>query len=151
MSLIPVSGLIVSTADQVAPPSVVLYRPRSPPADQRGPCAATYTVLLLRGSIRILPMCSEAASPMRVHVRPASVDLYTPSPKCALRWLVFSPDPTQTTFESFGSTTTQQSVKEPCSSKTGTKVMPRLTVFHNPPNALATYHTLGFFGSISTS
>ena len=29
--------------------------------------------------------------------------------------------------------------------------MPRFSVFHNPPNAVATYQTLGFFGSISTS
>ena len=43
-------------------------------------------------------------------------------------------------FESFGSTTTQQRLNEPPSSKTGVKVMPRLTVFHSPPNALATYH-----------
>ncbi len=96
-------------------------------------------------------MCSDVARPTRAHVRPASVDLYTPSPKCALRWLLFSPDPTQTTLESFGSTTTQQRLNEPWSSNTGVKVMPRLTVFHNPPNALATYHTLGFFGSISMS
>ena len=29
--------------------------------------------------------------------------------------------------------------------------MPRFTVFHRPPNAVATYQTLGFFGSISMS
>ena len=61
----------------------------------------------------------------RFHVLPASVDLYTPSPKCALRWLLFSPVPSQTTFESFGSTTTQQSVKDAPSSKIGSNVMPR--------------------------
>jgi hypothetical protein len=33
----------------------------------------------------------------------------------------------------------------------GVKVMPRLVVFQSPPNAVATYHTLGFPGSISTS
>ncbi len=41
MSLIPVSSLMNSTRVQVAPPSVVLYRPRSPPADQSGPCDET--------------------------------------------------------------------------------------------------------------
>src|SRR5687767_6890807 len=96
-------------------------------------------------------MCSDFSSPTRFHVLPASVDLYKPSPKAALRWLVFSPVPSQTTFESFGSTTTQQSVNDPPSSKIGAKVMPRFSVFHSPPNALATYHTLGFLGSISTS
>ncbi len=59
--------------------------------------------------------------------------------------------PSQTTFESFGSITTQHSVNEAWSSKIGVKVMPRFTVFHNPPNALATYQTLGFFGSIAMS
>ena len=47
--------------------------------------------------------------------------------------------------------TTQHSVNETWSSKTGVNVMPRLTVFQSPPNALATYHTLGFFGSIAMS
>src|SRR6187402_1832041 len=33
----------------------------------------------------------------------------------------------------------------------GSNVMPRLMVFHRPPNADATYQTFGFFGSISMS
>ena len=41
MSVAPVSGLIGSTAFHVAPPSVVLYSPRSPPADHSGPIAVT--------------------------------------------------------------------------------------------------------------
>src|SRR5262245_13131546 len=53
-------------------------------------------------------------------------------------------------FELVGSTTTQQSVKGP-SSKMGVKDTPRLTVFQSPPNAVATYHTLEFLGSISIS
>ena len=36
-------------------------------------------------------------------------------------------------------------------SKIGVNVIPRLVVFQRPPNADATYHTLGFLGSISTS
>jgi hypothetical protein len=47
--------------------------PRSPPADQSGPCAATYTVLLLRGSIMILARCSDLASIGALHVLPPSV------------------------------------------------------------------------------
>ncbi len=74
-----------------------------------------------------------------------------PSPKCALRWLLFSPVPSQRTFESFGSMATQQSVKTPLSSKIGENVMPRLVVFHRPPNADTTYQVFGFLGSISTS
>ena len=54
-------------------------------------------------------------------------------------------------FESFGSIATQHSVNELPSSKAGVKVMPRFTVFHKPPNALATYHTFGSFGSIARS
>src|SRR6188768_1579635 len=102
----------------------------------------------------ILPMCSESAKPTRFHVLPASSDLYRPVPKCALRWLAFSPVPSQTTFESFGSTTTQQRLKastSPDRGKIASKETPRFIVFHNPPNADATYQTLGFFGSISTS
>src|SRR5947208_2378437 len=30
-------------------------------------------------------------------------------------------------------------------------MLPRFSVFHNPPDADATYHTFGFFGSMSTS
>ena len=54
-------------------------------------------------------------------------------------------------FESFGSIATQHSVNDPRSSKIGANVMPRLAVFHSPPNADATYQTLGFRGSITTS
>src|SRR4051812_10442791 len=74
-----------------------------------------------------------------------------PSPKCALRWLAFSPVPSHTMFEFFGSTTTQQSVKDPPSSKTGVNVVPRLVVFQRPPNAVATYHVFGDLGSIAMS
>ena len=74
-----------------------------------------------------------------------------PSPKCALRWLAFSPVPSHTTLEFFGSTTTQQSVNEPPLSKIGANVVPRLVVFHRPPKAVATYQTSGFLGSIAMS
>src|SRR4029078_12572834 len=74
-----------------------------------------------------------------------------PSPKCALRWLAFSPVPSQTTLEFFGSTTTQQSVKEPPLSKTGVKVVPRLLVFHRPPKAVATYQPSEFFEAMARS
>src|SRR3954468_23405310 len=107
MSVMPVFSLILKTAFQVFPPSVVLYRPRSPPGDQSGPCDATYTTAELRGSIRIFAMCSEFFSPTFVHVFPASVDLYNPSPKSTLRCALFSPLPSQMTLELFGSIVTQ--------------------------------------------
>ncbi len=51
----------------------------------------------------IMPMCSECSSPVFVHEAPPLIDLYTPSPKETLRWLLFSPVPTQMTLESLGS------------------------------------------------
>src|SRR6478672_7076614 len=92
---------------QVCPPSVVLYKPRSPPDDQSGPCAATHTTSVLRGSIAMRPIFSERSRPTRRHVAPASVLLKMPSPAIALRRFVFSPVASQMTFEFFGSTNTQ--------------------------------------------
>src|SRR5438552_11654183 len=112
--------------------------PRSPPADHSGPCAATYTTSELRGSILMLPMCSEFASPTRAHVLPASLDLYNPSPIIALRGFEFSPVPSQITSEFFGSTTTQQRLNAPPESKIGVNMLPRFSLFHSPPAAAAT-------------
>jgi hypothetical protein len=64
---------------------------------------------------------------------------------------LFSPVPSHSTFEFFGSMTMQQLLKEPPSSKIGVNVAPRLTVFQTPPNAAATYQVFGFFGSIAMS
>src|SRR5262245_37374703 len=120
--------------------------PRSPPSENSGPCTATHTTFEFRGSTAILPMCSDLSSPTRFQDLPASVDLYNPVPKCALRWLLFSPVPSQMTFESLGSTTTQQREKastSPMRGKTSSKLMPRFAVFHNPPNAEAMYQVFG--------
>src|SRR5262245_14598940 len=106
-SVMPVFSLICRTAFHVWPPSEVLYKPRSPPADHSGPCTATHTTSLLRGSIVIRPIFSERSNPTRFHVAPASVLLNTPSPADALRRLVFSPVASHTTFELRGSTSTQ--------------------------------------------
>ena len=65
-------------------------------------------------------MCSEVLSPTCFHVLPGVgglVDALAEMRRCAGE--LFSPVPSQTTFESFGSITTQQSVKEPPSSKIG--------------------------------
>src|SRR5581483_2125654 len=79
-SVTPVFSLMDSTHFQVLPPSVVLYRPRSPPGPHSGPCAATYTTSELRGSRRILPMCSDLSSPTFFQDLPPSSERYTPSP-----------------------------------------------------------------------
>src|SRR5262245_62260849 len=96
-SLTPAHVPPSSTFFHVLPPSVVLYKPRSPPFTESGPCAATYTTSELRGSMTILPMCSDSFSPTFCHVRPASIDLYTPSPYATARCALFSPLPTHPT------------------------------------------------------
>src|SRR3954471_9816305 len=74
-----------------------------------------------------------------------------PSPKCALRWLWFSPVPSQRMLEFFGSMTMQQLLNAPYSSKIGVQDAPRLTVFQTLPKAAATYQTLELLGSILMS
>src|SRR3954447_20814340 len=46
---------------------------------------------------------------------------------------------------------THPSEYDPPSSKTGSKVTPRLVVFQSPPDAVATYQTLRSRGSTATS
>src|SRR6478672_11757644 len=74
-----------------------------------------------------------------------------PSLNATLRWLLFSPVASQTMLESFGSTLTAPREYEPPSSKIAAKWLPRSSVLNNPPDALATYQTLGFLGSNSIS
>src|ERR1035441_1178962 len=62
-STTPVFSLTVSTAFQFFPPSVLLYSPRSPPAPQSGPSAATYTTFESRGSTTTRPTCSDFYNP----------------------------------------------------------------------------------------
>src|SRR5687767_14322750 len=94
------------------------------------------------GSIRILPMCSDALSPTLVQLLPPSTDLYTPSPYATERCALFSPVPTQMTFGFLGSMTTFATENEPSESKTGAHVVPAFTVFHRPPDDTATYQIL---------
>src|ERR1700722_6050513 len=63
----------------------------------------------------------------------------------------FSPVPSQTVPEFFGSTTTAPSEYDPPSSNTGAQLSPRLLVFHKPPDAVAVYQTLRLCGSTATS
>src|SRR6185436_11815878 len=96
-------------------------------------------------------MCSDFGSPTFVHDFPPSTDLYTPSPHETERWPLFSPLPTQTVSESFGSMVTQPMENEAWSSKTGVNVVPALVVFQTPPAATATYHVRVSRGSTATS
>ena len=72
---------------------------------------------------------------MFFHDLPPSSDRYTPSPYDTLRWLLFSPVPTQTTLGFFASITTVPMEYEPSPSNTGVNEVPALTVFHTPPDA----------------
>src|SRR5580704_9684626 len=74
-----------------------------------------------------------------------------PSPYPMARCASFSPLPSQTMSEFFGSTTTTPSEYDPPSSNTGAQLSPRLLVFHNPPDAVAAYQTLRLCGSTATS
>ena len=79
-----------------------------------------------------------ASSPMCLHERPASVDLYTPFPHGELWRFCGSPLPTHTTLGLEGATVTSPTEEVDWSSKTGSKVVPWLTVFHTPPVAVPT-------------
>src|SRR6185503_12410638 len=138
-SLAPDHAPPSSTFFHVFPPSVVLNSPRSPPRLNNGPCAATYTTSELRGSIRILPICSDCLRPTFCQVLPPSTDLYTPSPYDTDRCALFSPVPTQTTLGFFGSMATVPIEYDASLSNTGVQVVPAFVVFHTPPDATATY------------
>src|SRR5882724_1501495 len=120
---------------QVLPPSVVLNNPRSPPGPQSGPCAATYTMFESFGSMAILPMCSDVFRPTFFQLLPASSERYRPLPYETLRWLLFSPVPTQTVKGFFGSRAIAPIENDPSLSKTGVQVAPLLIVFHTLPEA----------------
>src|SRR3954462_402326 len=94
----------------------------------------------LRGSMTILPMCSDSRSPTFCHVRPASTDLYTPSPYDTARCALFSPVPTQTTFGFFGSMTTVPIEYVDCASTPGAHVVRAFVVSPPPPAATPMYH-----------
>jgi hypothetical protein len=99
------------------------------------------------GSMAMRPMCSEFFRPTFRQLLPPSSERYNPLPYETLRWLLFSPVPTQTVRGFFGSSAMQPIEYEPSRSKTGAQVMPSLTVFQTPPDALATKKCDGLFGS----
>jgi hypothetical protein len=103
------------------------------------------------GCTTMRPMCSLALSPMLFHVLPPSSERYTPSPQPTLRWLLFSPEPTHTVSGRDGASVTQPMLAVPCSSKIGVNDVPAFVVFHTPPYADATYHTVLSRGSTARS
>ena len=86
----------------------------------------------------ILLMCLDSRNPSCCHVFPPSVDLNTPSPHGELCRFCGSPVPTHTTLGFDCETVTSPMDAVVWSSKTGSKVIPRLVVFHTPPDAVAT-------------
>src|SRR5687767_12045099 len=80
-SIAPVVPLSPSrTRIHVSPPSVVRYRPRSPPGTKRLPAEATNTRLGFAGSTAIRPMAPEVGNPIDCHVAPPSLERYMPVP-----------------------------------------------------------------------
>src|SRR5512143_3853229 len=78
--------------------------PRSGLGANAWPSTATYTRSGLEGCTRIAAICPALGRPARVQVRPASVDLYIPSPGETLPRIGDSPVPTYTTLWSEGAT-----------------------------------------------
>src|SRR6266850_452463 len=120
----------------VAPPSLVLYTPRSGFGPHKCPSAATYTTSEFFGWTTIRPMCRAASSPIFFHVFPPSSDLYTPSPHDELCRLFGSPVPTHTMDGSDGAIAMSPIVDTLSLSNTGSQVVPLLVVFQTPPDAV---------------
>ena len=88
----------------------------------------------LVGWMRIREIACEPEKPMCVHVLPASVDLYTPSPGMMLPRMQASPMPMKTTsgFDSETATAPTDALLI-CPSVTGAQFSPPSTVFQRPP------------------
>src|SRR5258706_1140563 len=138
-SVAPVLSSTNSDFVHVAPPSVVLNTPRSALGPQRWPTAATYTMSGFSGWITTRPTCRVARKPIARQVRPASVDLYTPSPHEELWRLLASPVPAQTTFGFVGATArAPMDIIASTRSKTADHDLPWLVLLNTPPLAAAT-------------
>src|SRR6185295_421053 len=96
------------------------------------------------GWIRIFEIASELAKPMCVHVFPASVDLYIPSPGMMLPRMHDSPMP-MNTMSGLDSDTATAPTDELliCPSVTGAQFSPASVVFHSPPPTAPKYASLG--------
>src|SRR5687767_2528266 len=93
-STAPVLSETKRTFCHVRPPSFVRNTPRSALGLNPFPMAATKATLGSVGWMRMPPMWPDSRSPMCVHVVPASVDLYTPSPTETLDRRPSEPVPT---------------------------------------------------------
>src|SRR5215472_19122560 len=74
-----------------------------------------------------------------------------PSPQEELCRLFGSPEPTHTTEGSEGAMAMSPMVETSSLSKTGSQVVPLLTVFHKPPEATPTKTMLGFDSTTAKS
>src|SRR4051812_47910012 len=99
------------------------------------------------GSMATRPFERVSTNPMRVHVAPASVDLYTPSPHDELCRVFASPVPAQTMFGfDFDTAIAPIDIIASTLSNTGAHVTPPLTLLKMPPLADATYTASGLPG-----
>ena len=106
------------------------------------PNAPTYTMLGLVGWTTMRPTVCVFSSPISFHVRPPSVDLYTPPPGDTELREFCSPVPAHTCMVSLGAMASDPMEMTRWLSKTGRKVVPLLVVFHMPPAADATKNVL---------
>ena len=145
MSVKPVLSLMNRLRVHVAPPSVVLYKPRSPPAEQSGPCAATYTT----SDARVDQDLADVLGLREAHALPGLarvsrlVDAVAEM-RTALAGVF--PGAKPSTLEFFGSISMQQKIVRALIVEQRNERRPRLTVFHNPPKAVAMYQVLGLLG-----
>src|ERR1041384_367064 len=95
--------------------------------------------------MRSREMASEFWKPTCVHVLPASVDLYTPSPGMMLPRMHDSPIPMNTMFGSDSATATAPTeALLICPSVTDVHVSPPSVVFQRPPPVAPKYPTFGW-------
>ena len=92
-STAPVLSLMKRTFSQFSPPSLERKIPRSGLGPKGWPNTAAYTRSVSFGCTRTRAICPASGRPMCVHVRPASVDLYAPTPTDTLPRMQAEPVP----------------------------------------------------------
>jgi hypothetical protein len=113
---------------------VLLNTPRSVLGALYLPNEATKTTCGLVGWMRIFAIPCDSEKPTWVHVRPASVLRYTPSPGMMFPRMHVSPIPmnTRSGLVSLTATAPTDALLS-CPSVTGAHVSPPSVVFHSPP------------------
>src|SRR4029453_7633440 len=122
-------------ARHVLPPSLVVYRPASPPGAKRFPSAAPQRIFASFGCTAIRAIADDVFSPTLAKVSPPSVERYTPSPQPELFRSLPSPVPIQPVFPSEGATATAPIDATDSFSKIPWNLPPLFEVLATPPVA----------------